>query len=294
MGLDAEAALALSSHIWERDVLPALSAYIEIPCRSPAFDADWKDNGQLMRAVELLATWCRAQGIDGLSVNVIALEQRPPILLMELPGKGDRTVLLYGHYDKQPEGGVWRVGLGPWMAVREADLLYGRGAADNGYSVFAVITALRILRAQGKDHARCVVLIEGAEESGSADLPAYIQALRDRIGEPDLVVCLDAGAGSYDQLWITTSLRGVLAGVLTVRSLASGVHSGVASGSCPRHSASSEACSRALRTRPRGACFSTRFMPMCPPSAGLRSPTPQRSSSPRFYARCRGLVGQRL
>jgi acetylornithine deacetylase/succinyl-diaminopimelate desuccinylase-like protein len=231
--LQAQDALALADRIWEHDVLPTLSTYIEIPCRSPAFDGNWRENGQLAQAAELLASWCRAQGIPGLSVEVLALDSRPPVIFMELPGKGDRAVLLYGHYDKQPEGGIWREGLGPWKAVREGDRLYGRGAADDGYSVFAVLAALRILREQGKDHARCVVLIEGAEESGSAGLPAYVEALRERIGEPNLVVCLDAGAGNYDQLWLTTSLRGVLAGVLTVRSLVSGVHSGVASGIVP-------------------------------------------------------------
>jgi len=84
----------------------------------------------------------------------------------------------------------------------------------------------------GAPHARCVVLIEACEESGSRDLPAYMEALAARLGEPDLVICLDSGCGNYDQLWGTTSLRGIVNGVLTVEVLSEGVHSG-ASGMVP-------------------------------------------------------------
>src|SRR5262249_42778486 len=85
---------------------------------------------------------------------------------------------------------------------------------------------------QGIPHARCVVLIEASEESGSPDLPAYVDALADRIS-PTLVVCLDSGCGDYDHLWATTSLRGVLSGTLTVQVLGEGVHSGAAGGIVP-------------------------------------------------------------
>jgi acetylornithine deacetylase/succinyl-diaminopimelate desuccinylase-like protein len=78
-----------------------------------------------------------------------------------------------------------------------------------------------------------VVLIEACEESGSADLPFYVDALRAKLGTPSLVVCLDSGCGNYDQLWGTTSLRGVVGGVLTVEILTEGVHSGAASGIVP-------------------------------------------------------------
>src|SRR5262249_43257825 len=156
-----------------------------------------------------------------------------PVIFIELPGDSQETVLLYGHLDKQPEMTGWRPGLSPWEPVLEGDKLYGRGGADDGYSAFASLAALRLVREQEVRHARCVVLIEACEESGSTDLPAYIEHLAGRIGSPSLVICLDSGCGNYDQLWMTTSLRGMVAGNLRVEILTEGVHSGDASGIVP-------------------------------------------------------------
>src|SRR6185503_3322026 len=199
--------------------------------KSPAFDQKWREHGHMERAVALIEAWCRKQPIPGLTVEVIRLGDRTPVILMEVPGNGGPdTVLLYGHLDKQPEMTGWRHGLSPWEPVREGDKLYGRGGADDGYSSFASLLALRILHAQKIPHARCVVLIEACEESGSFDLPAYIDALAERIGKVSLVVCLDSGCGNYEQLWTTTSLRGLVGGTLEVRILREGVHSGASSG----------------------------------------------------------------
>jgi acetylornithine deacetylase/succinyl-diaminopimelate desuccinylase-like protein len=228
-------------HVWEHEILPTLTAYIAIPNKSPAFDAEWHAAGHMERAVSLVADWCRARQLPGLSLDVVRLTDdrgrpRTPLIFMEIPGTGghgDDTVLLYGHLDKQPEMSGWRDGLGPWKPVREGDRLYGRGGADDGYAAFASLAALEVLHAQGLRHARCVVLIEGCEESGSYDLPAYIDHLAPRIGKPSLVVCLDSGCATYDQLWMTTSLRGLLGGTLRVRVLREGVHSGDASGIVP-------------------------------------------------------------
>jgi len=185
------------------------------------------------RAVALIADWVKAQKVPGLTLEVVRLEGRTPLLWMEVPGDSNDTVLLYGHLDKQPPFEGWRDGLGPWTPVLRDGKLYGRGGADDGYAAFACVAALQALHAQGAPHARCVVLIEACEESGSGDLPAYIEALADRIGTPSLVICLDSGCGNYDQLWITTSLRGLVGGTLTVTTLDEGVHSGGASGIVP-------------------------------------------------------------
>lgn len=228
--LDVQRASASSDRIWEEEIVPAITDYIRIPCKSPSFDREWRANGHMDRAVNLIESWCRKQPLEGLTVEVIRLEGRTPVIYMELPGKGDDTILLYGHLDKQPEMIGWAEGKGPWEPVREGDKLYGRGGADDGYSAFASLAALRLLAEQGLSHARCVILIEACEESGSFDLPAYIDALASRIGSPSLVVCLDSGCGNYDQLWTTTSLRGLVGGTLEVKILREGVHSGAATG----------------------------------------------------------------
>jgi acetylornithine deacetylase/succinyl-diaminopimelate desuccinylase-like protein len=230
--LDAKAALHRSETLWEAEILPALHDYIRIPNQSQAFDARWREHGHMERAVSRVEAFCRAQvqHIPGLQVEVVRLEGRTPLLYLEAPGAGSDTVLLYGHLDKQPEMTGWRAGLSAWEPKREGDKLYGRGGADDGYAAFASLAALRILAEQKVSRARCVVLIEAGEESGSPDLPAYIEHLAPRIGTPSLVVCLDSGCGNYDQLWSTTSLRGMIAGVLRVQILTEGVHSGDASG----------------------------------------------------------------
>lgn len=215
---------------WDDSILPVLQDYVRIPNKSPGFDPDWESHGHMDRAIELAAGWCREQGFDDAQLEVMRLPGRTPLLFMEIPGDADDTVLLYGHLDKQPEFSGWQPGLDPWKPVIRGDKLYGRGGADDGYAVFASLTALKALREQGVKHSRCVVTIECCEESGSYDLPHYIDALGDRLGNVSLVVCLDAECGNYDQLWCTTSLRGNLVGTLDVNVLTEGVHSGAASG----------------------------------------------------------------
>jgi acetylornithine deacetylase/succinyl-diaminopimelate desuccinylase-like protein len=222
---------------WRDSIVPALSDYIRIPNKSPAFDPDWEVNGHMQRAVELLAAWAVQSGVAGLDCEIFALPGRTPVIFGEIaaaPGAENAgTVLLYGHYDKQPEFDGWRPGLGPWEPVLQDGKLYGRGGADDGYALFASLTALAALQNAGLAHSRCVLLIEGCEESGSYDLPHYVEALGERIGDVDLVVCLDAECGNYDQLWVTTSLRGMLPGVLSVEVLSEGQHSGAAGGIVP-------------------------------------------------------------
>jgi len=224
------------SGLWDSQIVPQLVEYIKIPNKSPMFDAQWAEHGHMDRAVDQLAAWTKAQPKTGMKLEVVRLEGRTPLIFMDIPGTGqaaaaqDDCVLLYGHLDKQPEMTGWAAHLGPWQPVIEGDRLYGRGGADDGYSLFGSLAAILALREQGLPHARCVVMIEACEESGSYDLPYYVDHLAARIGKPSLVVCLDSGCGNYDQLWLTTSLRGLTGGNLCVKVLEEGVHSGDASG----------------------------------------------------------------
>ncbi|HXD06753.1 MAG TPA: M20/M25/M40 family metallo-hydrolase, partial [Burkholderiaceae bacterium] len=221
---------------WDRQIVPELTEYIAIPAKSPMFDAQWREHGFIDTVVRRAATWVEDQKIAGLKLEVVRLEGRTPVIFFEIPATrpgSSETVLMYGHLDKQPEFSGWRADLGPWTPKYEDGKLYGRGGADDGYAIYASIAAVRALDEQGVQRPRVVGLIETCEESGSGDLPAYIDALKPRLGEVALVVCLDSGAGSYDQLWLTTSLRGMVSGVLKVEVLEEGVHSGDASGLVP-------------------------------------------------------------
>jgi acetylornithine deacetylase/succinyl-diaminopimelate desuccinylase-like protein len=229
----------LVGRVWEQDVLPSLTDYIAIPNVSPAYEPDWEAKGHMADAVELVRAWCAARPLDT-TVEVRHLPGRTPVIVVDVPAAGggstagsDDVVLLYGHLDKQPPMHGWHEGLGPWTPVRRGEKLYGRGGADDGYAAFASLTAIEAVRADGGRHARCVLVVEASEESGSPDLPAHLEALLPEIGTPSLVVCLDSGCGDWDRLWATTSLRGPAQVDVTVEVLTEGVHSGSAGGVVP-------------------------------------------------------------
>ena len=262
--LNAAQALSDVSAQWDGDIVQQITDYITIPAKSPAFDADWASHGHLDTAMRHAAAWVEAQKVEGLKLEIVRLEGRTPVLFFEVPAtKADlraagppqgahapsggsaareaasvgasssQTVLMYGHLDKQPEFTGWRNDLGPWTPKYVDGKLFGRGGADDGYAVYASIAAIQALKSQKVPHPRIVGLVETCEESGSYDLLPYVDALRQRLGDVGLVICLDSGAGTYDQLWLTTSLRGMASGVLKVEVLTEGVHSGDASGLVP-------------------------------------------------------------
>ena len=218
---------------WDDSIVPQLVEYIRIPAKSPHFDPQWEAHGHIERVVRLADAWVRRQPVRGLIVEIVRLPGRTPVLFFDVPGVGDRTVLLYGHLDKQPEMIGWHKDSGPWDPRIADGKLYGRGGADDGYAVFASLAAIGGLQADGVAHARCVGVIETCEESGSYDLPAYLELLAPRMGQVDFVIGLDSGCGDYERLWATTSLRGLTGGTLSVDVLTEGVHSGDASGVVP-------------------------------------------------------------
>jgi acetylornithine deacetylase/succinyl-diaminopimelate desuccinylase-like protein len=225
-----------AEQVWDEEIVPALTEYIAVPAKSPMFDADWQRNGYIDRVVRAAAAWAESRKIEGLKLEVIRIENRTPVIFFEVPATRSgchETVVFYGHLDKQPEFNGWRSDLGPWTPKYDKGLLYGRGGADDGYAIYASLTAIMALDRMGLPRPRCVGLIESCEESGSFDLPAYLDVLRPRLGQVGLVVCLDSGAGNYDQLWLTTSLRGNVTGTLKVEILTEGIHSGDASGLVP-------------------------------------------------------------
>lgn len=231
--MDVEKNKKFTNLIWDKSIIPALMEYIKIPNKSPLFDPDWQAHGYMDQAVKLIQDWCEQNAVPNMQMEVVRLPNRTPVIFIEIPGASNDTILLYGHLDKQPEMTGWDEGLGPWTPVLRNEKLYGRGGADDGYAAFASLAAIKSLHDQDIPHARCVILIESCEESGSRDLPFYIDALEKRIGNPNLIICLDSGCGNYEQLWVSTSLRGLIGGVLTIDVLKQGVHSGMGSGIVP-------------------------------------------------------------
>ncbi|MBT6245740.1 MAG: M20/M25/M40 family metallo-hydrolase, partial [Gammaproteobacteria bacterium] len=231
--IDTEWVRDQTEQFWEEQIIDSLCDYIAIPNLSPAFDEQWESHGFMHQAVDHVKHWIEKQHIPGLELTVHEISGKTPALVAELPGQLDDTILIYGHLDKQPEFPGWLEGLSPWKPVRRGDKLYGRGGADDGYAIYTAICAIKTLLKLKRPLPRIVILIECSEESGSPDLLAYMDALESVIGNPSLVFALDSTCGNYEQLWVTTSLRGMITGELNVSVLNQAAHSGAAGGIIP-------------------------------------------------------------
>ena len=221
------------NQFWDDHITPTLFDYIKIPNKSPAFDKNWKKNGHMDKVLDMARSWANKHLPSGAELLVEETPGKTPLLLVDIPGTKDGNILMYGHLDKQPEMEGWNDGMGPWTPVIKDEKLFGRGGADDGYALFASMCAINALCDQKLEIPRILIFIEFCEESGSPDLPHYMDKCSERIGNPDLVICLDSGAGDYKRFWTTTSLRGLIGCSLKIGVLEEGVHSGGASGHVP-------------------------------------------------------------
>lgn len=204
---------------FQLNALPSLMKYIEIPNTSRSYDVEWESNGLLAQAAEHLQKWIVGVGITGLRCEIIKDQGYSPLIFTQIPGTIDKTLLFYGHFDKQPPFTGWDEDLGPCKPVIKDGKLYGRGGADDGYATYGTMLAIKAVQEQGIPLPRCVMITEGDEESGSGHMPHYLQKLKDRIGTPEVTFCLDSGGSDYNRFWITNSLRGNLVGTLSVKIL---------------------------------------------------------------------------
>ena len=234
MPVDLDSMAENADRIWEESILPSLSEFIEIHALSPMFEPNWDELGELQATLDLFCSWLDNQGLQGMSYNVHRIANHSPVLLVTIEGTGSGEVLFYSHLDKQPSRPhLWSEGLHPLKAVRREPFLYGRGSVDDGYGGYLCVTAIRLLQEAGIPHPKATFLIETCEESGSYDLPPYLDELTEDLGNPDLVVVLDSGGPSYEHIWVTEALRGLVARNLSVRVSHEGVHSGMAGGAIP-------------------------------------------------------------
>ena len=234
MPVDLDSMAENADRIWEESILPSLSEFIEIHALSPMFEPNWDELGELQATLDLFCSWLDNQGLQGMSYNVHRIANHSPVLLVTIEGTGSGEVLFYSHLDKQPSRPhLWSEGLHPLKAVRREPFLYGRGSVDDGYGGYLCVTAIRLLQEAGIPHPKATFLIETCEESGSYDLPPYLDELTEDLGNPDLVVVLDSGGPSYEHIWVTEALRGLVAGNLSVRVSHEGVHSGMSGGAIP-------------------------------------------------------------
>lgn len=222
---------------WKSVTQQPIEEFVRIPALSIDFDKQWDKNGHLLDAVLHAKRWADSLGLEGISMEAIQEEGAPPCLFADIPGTGakkdGKTVFLYGHLDKQPENTGWDENKSAWKPVVENGRLYGRGAADDGYSWFCTLSALRALDKLGIDRPHCVALFETAEESSSFHYEKYLERMKSHLGDVGLVVILDSTALDYKRLWITQSLRGTVNCMLKVQVLEHDMHSGEAGGIVP-------------------------------------------------------------
>eukprot|EP01129_Flabellula_baltica_P015804 TRINITY_DN817_c0_g2_i1.p1 TRINITY_DN817_c0_g2~~TRINITY_DN817_c0_g2_i1.p1 ORF type:complete len:479 (+),score=131.30 TRINITY_DN817_c0_g2_i1:37-1473(+) len=234
--MDPTATREFISDAYDNDIIEQISEYIRIPNQSPAYDPEVLTNGYQDQAVELMYKWAAAQGVEGLTLEVKTAEGKTPIIFGVVEAQegheDTKPLLMYGHMDKQPPLYPWREGLDPYTPVIEDGKLYGRGGADDGYAIYSSITVVKTIQQQSS-HGKIVILIEASEETGSPDLPYWVDQVQDQMGPVGLVLCLDSGCANYDQFWLTSSLRGLVSMSLRVKILTEGVHSGAASGIVP-------------------------------------------------------------
>lgn len=233
--MDSAVLLNFVSQKVDAELIPVLSDYVRIPSLSPSFDPEWETNGHMENAMNVLVDWVKAQPIKDMSVEIYREPHIPPMVFVEIPATDASfpTVLMYGHMDKQPHFTGWLEGVGPTTPGIIGDLLYGRGCADDGYALPGAVLAVLAVQEQNLPHGRIVIIAENEEESDSSSLVYLVQKLKPKIGEPDIIICLDSGAGNYEQLWVTKSLRGICSIDLNVKVLDEGVHSGDGSGVIP-------------------------------------------------------------
>lgn len=224
------------NEFWDQHGIPGLMDFIRIPSKSTDFDPNWESNGFLKQACESAALWLKGI-IPDARCELLTETGRTPCLFVEIPPtkgyENSAAMAFYGHFDKLPETGEWQEGLGAWTPVLKNNCLYGRGSADDGYSFYLMGVCVAALKTLNHAHPRIIGIFETQEESGSKDLPYYLNLIHDRLGSVNAFFILDNSCSDYERLWTVSSLRGVIKGTLKVKVLSHGVHSGAYSGIVP-------------------------------------------------------------
>jgi acetylornithine deacetylase/succinyl-diaminopimelate desuccinylase-like protein len=196
-------------------------------------DPDYLTNGLVQKCMEQVDGEIQKLGVKGLSKKIYHAENNLPMVVYVVEGSEgvDKNVLIYGHLDKQPYGAGWETD--PTDPVIKNGKMYGRGGGDDGYAPFSAMLAIKAAQDQGVKMPRVAVVLETEEESGSPNLIPLLKAASDTIGKPDVCFCMDSGAFDYNQLWMTSSLRGICILDLTVQCGKDSYHSGEVGGIVP-------------------------------------------------------------
>jgi cysteinylglycine-S-conjugate dipeptidase len=209
------------------DLMPQARADLEALTRIPSVSLDAYDQAHVDASAEATAALLRAEGLE---VEIVREGGRPAVIGRLEGPPGARTVMLYAHHDVQPPGDDALWDSPPFEPTERGGRLYGRGAADDKAGVMAHVTALRAHR--GEVPVNVVVFVEGEEEIGSHSLPTILERHGERL-RADAIVLADSTNWAIGEPALTTTLRGMVRAVVTVRTLDHGVHSGMFGGAVP-------------------------------------------------------------
>jgi acetylornithine deacetylase/succinyl-diaminopimelate desuccinylase-like protein len=231
--MDKESVNKTIEKYWQDWWVKGLGDFVRVPNLTPMVDDKYLENGLLEQAMDLVDNYINKLEIKGLSRKIFKTEKGLPLITYIVePSEGvTRNVMVYGHIDKQPYGEGWDTD--PKDPVIKGDCMYGRGSADDGYSAFSCMLAVKVGQELGVKMPRICLVLETEEESGSASLIPLLNQAKDVIGTPDVCLCMDSGAFDYNKLWVTSSLRGICILDLTVQVGKAGYHSGEVGGIVP-------------------------------------------------------------
>lgn len=195
----------------------------------PSVSADGFDPAEVRRSAEAVAGLLNADGLQ--DVQLLELDGAHPAVFGHIPApEGAPTVLLYAHHDVQPPGPAHEWHTGPFDPFEKDGRLYGRGASDDKSGVIMHLGAIRAF--DGRPPVGVKVFIEGEEEIGSRHLPEFLARYSDLLSS-DVIVIGDAGNWRVGVPALTTSLRGITAVEVEVRTLNAAQHSGLFGGLFP-------------------------------------------------------------
>ncbi len=207
--------------------LARLSSWLEIP----SISTDSAYAGDSRRAAEWLARDLESLGFEA------ALAETPghPIVLAHRPKPGAPHLLFYGHYDVQPVDPLELWDTEPFKPVVKEiapgrRVIVARGACDDKGQVMTFIEAIRATLAETGDlPVGLTVMVEGEEESGSVNLPAFVRENAAALKADVALVC-DTGMWDRETPAITASLRGMVYQEVTITCADRDLHSGLFGG----------------------------------------------------------------
>jgi len=194
--------------------------------RIPSVSAQRAHDPDTKACAEWLVAHFKALGLEADLVD----KGGQPIVRAHGKGKSSKRVLVYGHYDVQPEDPLDQWKTPPFEPTIRDGILYGRGSTDDKGQVFTHIKAVEsLLKTTGELPCDVLFLLEGEEECGGDALGRYIKDAKDEL-KPDVVIVSDSTMYDENTPAITYGLRGMVMFEFTVKGPDRDVHSGAYGG----------------------------------------------------------------